>query len=141
MSIAITTTPHRYGPAGHRSPGREPTGKVILGPWATPPAPLRLTRRGRLVLTLLALGGLAAAVLAGVLVLSPSALAGAPDAGTRPATASVVVLPGQSLWEIAERVAPGADPRETVSRIQQLNGLRGGAVQAGQRLLVPAAGP
>lgn len=98
---------------------------------------VRLTRRGRVVLILLALGALLFAFWLG------SWRAGV--AGTAQATASgghdsVVLHPGETLWEVAERRAPGADPRIMVHRIIELNGLSGGQVWAGQRLRVPAAG-
>jgi hypothetical protein len=34
----------------------------------------------------------------------------------------VVVRPGDSLWSIAERLAPGADPRPVVDALQQARG-------------------
>ncbi len=49
-----------------------------------------------------------------------------------------VVLPGESLWQIAGDVAPGADRRETVARIVELNALPSGVVAAGTRIAVPA---
>ena len=45
--------------------------------------------------------------------------------------------PGETLWQIAERIAPGTDPRETVARILDLNGLQTSQVQAGTALLLP----
>jgi hypothetical protein len=92
----------------------------------------RLTRRGRLLVSLLLL---AVAVTAAVLLGG-----GAPAlAGTdRPvAHERVTVLPGQTLWQIAEQVAPGSDPRETVQRILDLNGLQTSQVEAGTALLLP----
>ena len=53
-------------------------------------------------------------------------------------TAEVVVLPGESLWSVARTAQPGADPRDTVLQIQQLNQLPDSQVFAGQRLIVPA---
>ena len=50
----------------------------------------------------------------------------------------MTVQPGQTLWQIALRVAPRDDPRDTVDRIRALNDLDTTAVQAGQRLVVPA---
>jgi hypothetical protein len=100
-----------------------------------PAAPLRLTRRGRLLLTLVAVVTLVAA---GVLA------AGGPPAtaGTEPGAAvtaeRVTVRPGDTLWAIAEREAPGVDPRETVAAILDLNALESSAVQAGSVLLLPA---
>ena len=49
----------------------------------------------------------------------------------------VTVRPGETLWQIAERVAPGSDPRETVRRILDLNGLQTAEVQAGTALRLP----
>jgi LysM domain len=95
---------------------------------------LRLTVRGRIV------GGLLGAVVLSV-VLGIGHLP-ASHAGDRPTTvpkgATVVVQPGETLWQIATRVAPGSDPRTTVHRIEELNGLPTATVSAGQRLYVPA---
>ena len=52
--------------------------------------------------------------------------------------APVLVQPGDTLWSLAERIAPARDPREVVSQIRRLNGLPTAALQAGQQLLVPA---
>lgn len=99
-----------------------------------PTAPVtRLTRRGRL---LVSLAVLLLAVSGGVLLTG----GGAALAGTdRPAVShrQVTVQPGQTLWQIAERTAPGSDPRETVQRILDLNGLQTSEVQAGTALLLP----
>lgn len=59
------------------------------------------------------------------------------DAGV-PATAVVVVQPGESVWSIARTLDPGADPRELVARIRELNSLASGVVVPGQSLVVPA---
>lgn len=95
---------------------------------------VRLTARGRIV------GGLLGAVVLSV-ILGVGHLP-ASHAGDRPTTvpkaATVVVQPGETLWQIATRVAPGADPRTTVHRIEELNGLTTARVSAGQRLYVPA---
>jgi hypothetical protein len=101
-------------------------------------APLRLTRRGRLVVRLLGGAGLLLVVAVGVLT-GPSALAG-PESGRVP-VAQRVVLPGETLWGIAGEVAPGADRRETVAQIMELNGLSSAEVTAGTRLSVPAGTP
>jgi nucleoid-associated protein YgaU len=55
------------------------------------------------------------------------------------AAQTVTVAPGDTLWDIASRRYPGADPREKVFEIEQLNGLGGPAIEAGQRLRVPPA--
>ena len=48
-----------------------------------------------------------------------------------------VVVPGQTLWDIAARYAPEQDPRAVVERLLDLNGLRGRALQAGTRIRIP----
>jgi LysM repeat protein len=49
----------------------------------------------------------------------------------------VTVAPGETLWAIANEVAPDDDPRDTVQRILDLNALESSGVQAGQRIAVP----
>jgi len=50
----------------------------------------------------------------------------------------VRVHPGQTLWDIAHRVAPDSDVRTTVDRIVELNGLSGaGDLRVGENLRVP----
>jgi LysM repeat protein len=53
------------------------------------------------------------------------------------ATGRVVVQPGESLWQLAQELAPQADPRSTVLRIRDLNHLSSDRVEAGQALVVP----
>jgi hypothetical protein len=97
---------------------------------------LRLTRRGRVVLTALAALPLVVGILVGSLA-SGGALAGIDD-GSRPvAFETVVVGAGDSLWGIAEQIAPSEDPREVILEIMRLNGLADAVVQPGQRLALP----
>jgi hypothetical protein len=100
------------------------------------PAPrLRLTSRGRIVFgTLAAIPVIALALFVGPNVIGAQASG---DAGT--ATFDYVsVAPGQSLWQLAEQIAPQADPREVVADILSLNNLSSGDVQPGQELAIPA---
>ena len=92
---------------------------------------LRLTRRAHLLLGLLA--ALAAAV---AVIAATGRVQALDDAAPVPASApaEVVVAPGDTLWSIAERVAPDRDPRGVVEQVRRLNGLPSGDVQAGQRL-------
>lgn len=104
---------------------------VFEAPVPPMPAGLRLTARGRAVVVLLAAG----LALGGVLS-AQSAAAGGPQ-GAVPVSAHVV-QPGDTVWGIAAAVAaPGQDVRDVVATIEQLNGLDGGAIVAGQRLVVP----
>ena len=50
-----------------------------------------------------------------------------------------VVKPTDTLWSIAARTYAG-DPREGVWKLEQRNGLHGGVIHAGQRLVLPSAG-
>ncbi|HEY1971722.1 MAG TPA: LysM peptidoglycan-binding domain-containing protein [Pseudonocardia sp.] len=52
-------------------------------------------------------------------------------------TELVQVHQGESLWQVARRVAPSADPGEVAARIAELNGLPSPSVQAGDTLLSP----
>lgn len=95
---------------------------------------LRLTRRGRLVVLVCLVVLLLAAFSLGRV-----GSGAAPSAGrTTPAPlAQTVVHPGETLWSVAKRVSPGHDPRGLVLRLQELNHLDGGAVRAGQLLVLP----
>jgi hypothetical protein len=101
-------------------------------PVARPRSSVRLTRRGRAVVVLLAL----LAVLAvGVVVASGSVATG--EAGTPEPTRVVLVGPGDTLWGIASAVADDGDVRAMIDRIEDLNALESGSLESGQRLLVP----
>jgi LysM domain len=111
-----------------------PTATALDAP--ARPVPLRLTRRGRVVVAV------AAALLLAVLSLVIAASAQAtnhpvPSRGVEQNLTQVTVRPGQSLWSVAENADPGADTRAVVQQIVELNGLTGDVVFAGQRLRVP----
>ncbi|GAA4242810.1 hypothetical protein GCM10022254_77250 [Actinomadura meridiana] len=101
-------------------------------------APIRLTRRGRAVLV----GFAATATLMSLwLTVGPGAFAGDRETHRIPAhpARTVIVGPGDTLWDIAAGAEPGADPRRVVQRILDLNGLGGDpTVQPGQELRLPA---
>ncbi|MGX9901714.1 LysM peptidoglycan-binding domain-containing protein [Arthrobacter sp. SA17] len=102
-------------------------------------APLRLTRRGWIVLVVLPLMLLTALLmsLSGFLT-SPAKAADTVAELSLTPTVTVTVQQGQSLWAIAGTVAPERDPRDVVADIVQLNNLDGGAVSPGQQLFVPS---
>jgi Tfp pilus assembly protein FimV len=98
---------------------------------------LRLTVRGRR--TLAGLAALPAVVVLSIAVISGgSALAARDTAAPGQSFTTVTVASGDSLWSIAERVAPRSDPRDVVDAIARLNALEGGMVSMGQRLSIPA---
>jgi predicted Zn-dependent protease len=92
------------------------------------------TRR-RLV-ALLIVGLVTAVVVVGFALLRAAAV----DDGVPERTTVVEVHQGETLWELAERVAPQSPPHAVVERIRELNGLRGSTVHPGQPLLVPDSG-
>jgi hypothetical protein len=93
--------------------------------------PLRLTRRGRL-----ALFALCVTVAAMVGIAVPGTVV-ADEPGALTTTRTVVVVPGDTLWDIARRVAPANDPRTTIYEIRRLNGLSSADIRVGEELLVP----
>jgi len=102
----------------------------------TPVAPLRLTRRGRVV------AATVAALLVTVISLLLAGVAQATNDGPSPRAArqnlvQVIVHPGQSLWSVAESADPGQDTRVVIQQIIDLNSLNGDTVFAGQQLWVP----
>jgi hypothetical protein len=105
-------------------------------PRDTPVAPLRLTRRGRVVVAL------AAALLVTLVSLLLAGVAQATNDGPSPRAArenlvQVIVRPGQSLWSVAESADPDQDTRAVIQQIIDLNSLNGDTVFAGQQLWVP----
>ena len=83
----------------------------------------------------------AAVALTAVAIVTISIFASGPDgsapASTPKAPKAVVVQPGQTLWDIAERYASdGIDPRAYVDAIGELNELEG-PLMAGVRIRLP----
>ena len=95
--------------------------------------PARLTRRGRMVVTL-ALVALSTGLLG---LAQPDAFAFGRGDGS--ATQRITVRPGETLWAIADRVAPNVDPRSTIARLESMNHLESSTVPAGSVLLLPVA--
>ncbi len=105
------------------------------------PTHLRITRRGRAVLTTLAAIPLVGGAI--FLAISGSALTGS-DVAYASTSASTVefdyvtVQAGQSLWMLAEDLAPSADTRDVMADLVNLNQLSTEDVEPGQRLAIPA---
>lgn len=102
-------------------------------------APLRLTRRGRVVVA-----GLIVAAAAAIALVAGLAAPGGAQASnhSRPGGGhqgmhQVVVQPGQTLWSIASAAEPSADPRRVVDEIMAANAMTGAGLQSGQLLWVP----
>jgi hypothetical protein len=104
------------------------------------PGALRLTRRGRLVVTGFAL--LVAIVTATLLWVSVAGSVQAASSGPAPRSpyqgmTQVVVRPGQTLWSIAAAAEPSPDAWPVVQQIIDVNALNGPQVHAGELLWVP----
>ena len=104
--------------------------------FAAPAPRLRLTKRGRGVLTFLAATPLVIAAF--VFALNGGGATASLEGSTVPFE-YVTVEAGQSLWQLAEELAPQSDPREVIARLVEFNQLGGTDVYAGQELAVPAS--
>ena len=128
-------------PATGRSAARDGRPRLVVVQAPVVPAlaapavsPLRLTRRGRLVVAALAL-----------LLVGGGGLLGSRAAADGPVSAPVVerhvVTSGETLWSIAAAVArPGQDVRDVVVELKQLNDMSDAGLAAGEEIVVPVAG-
>lgn len=125
-------------PSAEQAPAGRP--REVPSRRSAPEGPIRLTRRGRIVVGTLVV--IAVVVAASVIWLLVAGQAVASDHVQSGHVASqtlrkVVVRPGQTLWGIAVAVDPAADPRAVVQEIIDENELSGTTIQAGQVLWVP----
>ncbi|MER2135277.1 MAG: LysM peptidoglycan-binding domain-containing protein [Arthrobacter sp.] len=134
----------RFIPAPHRSVGRPDAEQSAAARPAAerrpaPAGPLKLTRRGRLLLigAPVLLGGAALLTFIGFFTAPALASSGSPEV-TR--TQQVSVGAGDSLWSLAGQYAPERDPRAVVADIMELNNLADDVVPAGVQLYIPVAG-
>ncbi|WP_375475402.1 LysM peptidoglycan-binding domain-containing protein [uncultured Jatrophihabitans sp.] len=123
----------RPAPVGLPAPAGRGSIAVLHRPSAPDlAAPLRLTRRGVVVIAALVLAAGAA-----VLWLAARSAAGDGAAAPSPAVHRVVVQSGDTLWSIASRVAPQRDPRAEVADLEKANHLANVDLVPGQALRVP----
>ena len=145
MSTALMTRPTTSGYAAFGVPARAVRPLAAPGPLALDRRPARpaarplagrtrLTRRGRLVLLVLAVGLLLAAISLGR---AGSQAATATETG--PALQQTTVQQGETLWSVAQRIAPDNDPREVVAQIRRINHLESSSLRVGQQLLLPVS--
>jgi hypothetical protein len=124
---ALASAPGHEAGGSARAPRRRPVDGG--GPGHRSRRPVRLTRRGRLVVLafMLLLCGLTAAV------------AAAPGRAADPARprATAVVRPGDTLWSFTARNAPGRDPYAAIEEVRRLNHIEGYVIHPGQRLVLP----
>jgi LysM repeat protein len=101
-----------------------PCGDAVVEPRRS----VRLTRAGRLAITL--------TVLAAAVALAVTLFTGGASAMT--IDHSTTVQPGQTLSEVAATQLPGVPVADAVAQIQLANDLPSDQVHAGQTLLIPA---
>lgn len=96
---------------------------------------LRITRRGRLILTALVfLLALTLAALATSALDAPMALAGSSGEDS----VTITVAPGDTLWDYADQYAPeGTDPRDYVLLVERENDLTSERLVAGTTIELP----
>lgn len=120
QSVRVTTTGNRVGVA-------HPVSVKLDEPSMLS----QLTPRGRRVFA-----GIALMPIVLVFSLTGSHKASASDSA--PKTSVVTIEQGESLWDVAVKVAPDSDPRSTIWTIKQLNGMETSDLSYGQSLIVPA---
>lgn len=96
----------------------------------------RLTVRGRRVLVALVALPLAAGI--GFAAVSGGSAIASGESVVAVDFDTVTVMPGDTLWSIAESLEVSVDPRTVISDIQRLNVLGTGSLQIGQQLAIPA---
>lgn len=98
------------------------------------PRPLspEVYRRRRLAVVAVAIG-----MLLGIASFGRSADATSTPEADAAAAVLVVVQPGDTLWSIAETLAPESDPRPLVAELREIAGP--GSLQPGQLLTIPGS--
>lgn len=115
-------------PAGLWAPDPQPVPTSVAAP-GHPRRVRRLTRRGRLAVTVSTTLAVALATALAV------GLLGA--AGAAEAEQTVVIQPGQTLSQVAAEELPGLPLDRAIVEIQQANRLSTSQVAAGQELVIP----
>ena len=128
----------RLVPCTPAAPSADPT-VVARGPVAADrvaarqavrPVGAGVYRRRRLVAVALVVG-----VVLGLLSFGREAGANRTAEAEAAAAVTVIVQPGDTLWDIARTLAPGDDPRPLADALSDLAG--GTSLQPGQRIVVP----
>jgi LysM domain len=104
-------------PAGHPRTRQAPVRRSL------PDRATRVRRRRLVAIALAALLGFAGVTVGRVLWSAAVGSSPAEPIGSKPITGEVyVVQPGDTLWSIARRIAPGEDPRPIVAALEARNG-------------------
>jgi cell division protein YceG involved in septum cleavage len=97
--------------------------------------PMSPKRRARLARTLFVLSALA--ILIAGMIFTQSAVAVDQSSTEETAFNYVSVMPGESLWQLAETYANGKNQQDWVAEIILLNNLQSADIVAGDRLALP----
>ena len=97
---------------------------------------VRLTPRGRLLTRLAVIASLSILLLSGFAAMT-GASAGSTETAIPTPYVKVSVKPGDTLWSIAESIAPSGDRRSLVADIVEINRLTTPELQAGQKIYIP----
>lgn len=134
MSVMTPVTDWRAPVVDFKAPAARPTrGHLRLVPdmrASTTSSSVRITRRGRLAMTILVALGCLVGAFMGIRGLT------AADAAT-PVFQVVEVRPGQTLSGIAHQAYPSLSVRDGVARIQLANNLNTNQVFGGEQLRLP----
>lgn len=98
---------------------------------------LRLTRRGKLVLTGLVLMLVAVCVVLFALSRQTVSPAMAAEGLQSDTYQQILVQPGDTLWDISSRISQGSDHSAVLEHIVIYNDLENSELQVGQTLFVP----
>jgi LysM repeat protein len=127
------------------APATRPELRVVHGGRSDTGRQLRRVFMVRRVVAAVVLAVLALVVLrVGAGVVSAFTTGSAATSATIDASTAYTVQPGDTLWAVAEGVAPSSDPRAVVDQIVQLNSGDGTLLSAdaplrvGQRLVLPS---
>jgi len=119
----VRRAPHRVGPPTRQ---RSASAPRVLASGRCAPRTARMSW-----VSVVAVGAAMFGAVVGIGLLSSAGAGGVPEQ-----TSVVRVQPGESLWDVASRVAPDAVIGEVVARIQELNSLSE-PLRPGQALTVP----
>lgn len=114
--------------------GSASAGRATASSSTAPRRRLHITSRGRTVLAIVIIVPLLA-ILAGFVLNGGGAAATATSGNVH--FEHVTVSSGETLWQVAEQVAPQSDPRDVIADIVSLNNLPSAEVMAGQSLAIP----
>lgn len=125
-ALTVQASQHAARPSALRDPRRAERHLVSVPTGTDVPTELRVTRRGRLALTTIAVAALLA-------LGTGIATAG----GEATAATTVTVEQGQTLSDVAASQMPGVPTSAAVSAIRSENALSTPFVHAGQELVIP----